>query len=66
LILENIGSGINKDSTYWSYYRLRINVLKESDTDAIKKDFDELVRIFSSIRKNMKEKAERGEKSSSK
>jgi four helix bundle protein len=48
------------ESKFWLEYLLRINVLRESDTAGLQKEMDELVRIFSSIRKKMKEKVERG------
>jgi len=47
------------ESKFWMEYLQRIKVLKESDTAALQKEIDELVRIFSSIRKKMKEKVER-------
>jgi len=40
-------------------YLQKIMVLKEPDTGAIQKEIDELVRIFSAIRKKMKEKLDR-------
>ncbi len=52
------------ESKFWMEYLLRINLLKESDTSGLKKEVDELVRIFSSIRKKMKEKVDGGGKSS--
>jgi len=47
------------ESRFWLEYLLKINVLRESDTAGLQKEIDELVRIFSSIRKKMKEKVER-------
>jgi four helix bundle protein len=47
------------ESKFWLEYLLKINVLRESDTAGLQKEIDELVRIFSSIRKKMKEKVER-------
>ena len=52
------------ESKFWMEYLLKINILKESDTVGLQKEMDELVRLFSSIRKKMKEKVERGGKSS--
>ena len=46
------------ESKFWMEYLNRIKILKESDTAVLRKEMDELVRIFSSIRKKMKEKVE--------
>jgi four helix bundle protein len=46
------------ESKFWLDYLLRINVLKESESARLRKEMDELVRIFSSIRKKMKDKME--------
>jgi four helix bundle protein len=48
------------ESKFWVEYLLLIKVLREQDCVGIMKEMDELVRIFSSIRKKMKEKIERG------
>jgi four helix bundle protein len=47
------------ESKFWLEYLIRITVLRESDTAGLKKETDELVRIFSSIRKKMKEKMDK-------
>jgi four helix bundle protein len=47
------------ESKFWLEYLLRINILRESDTARLQNETDELVRIFSSIRKKMKEKVDR-------
>ena len=46
------------ETKFWLEYLYRINVVKESDISAIQCEVDELVRIFSSTRKRMKEKIE--------
>jgi four helix bundle protein len=48
------------ESKFWMEYLLRIDILKDSDIEGLQKEMDELVRIFSSIRKKMKEKVDRG------
>jgi four helix bundle protein len=48
------------ESKFWMEYLQRIMVMKEPETASLLREIDELVRIFSSIRKKMKEKAERG------
>lgn len=48
------------ESKFWMEYLLRIQVVKESDIGTLRSEIDELVRIFSAIRKKMKEKVERG------
>ncbi len=48
------------ETKFWLDYLQRINILKESDCFGVCKELDELVRIFSSIRKKMKEKVTRG------
>ena len=48
------------ESKFWMEYLQRLMVIKGPKTDSILKEMDELVRLFSSIRKKMKEKAERG------
>jgi four helix bundle protein len=50
------------ESKFWVVYLLRINILNRSDTAGLQQEMDEMVRIFSSIRKKMKEKVERGGK----
>jgi four helix bundle protein len=47
------------ETKFWLEYLLRINILRESYTGGIQKETDELARIFSSIRKKMKEKVDR-------
>jgi four helix bundle protein len=48
------------ESKFWMEYLLRINIFKDSDIEGLQKEMDELGRIFSSIRKKMKEKVDRG------
>ncbi len=48
------------ESKFWIAYLHRIGIFKEVDTGAIQKEMDELVKVFSAIRKKMKEKVERG------
>jgi four helix bundle protein len=47
------------ESKFWLEYLLRINTFKESESERLQKEMDELVRIFSSIRKKMKDKMEK-------
>jgi len=47
------------DSKFWFEYLIRITVLRESVIRPLRIELDELVRIFSSIRKKMKEKVKR-------
>ncbi len=55
IVLEEVD-----ESKFWMVFLNRIGIFKEIDTTAIQKEIDELVRIFSAIRKKMKEKVERG------
>ena len=48
------------ESKFWLEYLLKIKVLNVADAAELLKEADELVRIFSSIRKKMKEKMEKG------
>ncbi len=45
------------ESKFWMEYLQRIMVMKEPDSASLMKEIDELVRIFASIRKKMKEKS---------
>jgi four helix bundle protein len=54
IVLEEVD-----ESKFWMAYLHRIWIFKDLDTSAIQKEIDELVRVFSAIRKKMKEKAER-------
>jgi four helix bundle protein len=47
------------ESKFWMEYLNRIMVMKELESASLLKEIDELVRIFSSARKKMKEKADR-------
>ena len=47
------------ESKFWMEHLHRIGILKDPDTAVLQKEIDELVRIFTSIRKKMKEKVER-------
>jgi four helix bundle protein len=59
--LSNISIDLEEsdESKFWLEYLIRINILRESDTAGLQKETDELVRIFSSIRKKMKDKVDR-------
>ncbi len=46
------------ESKFWLEYLQRIQVLQDEDTWKVKSEVDELVRIFSAIRKKMKGKLE--------
>ena len=48
------------ETKFWIAYLLRIKVLEESDTVNLRDEVNELVHIFSTIRKKMKEKVGRG------
>jgi four helix bundle protein len=48
------------ESKFWLEYLQKIKVLMGEDIVEVQKEMDELVRIFSTIRKRMKEKTERG------
>jgi four helix bundle protein len=47
------------ETKHWINYLQRIKVLTESDSAILRNEADELVRIFSTIRKKMKEKVGR-------
>jgi len=51
------------ESKFWMEYLQRISVLKEPETTSNYIEIDELVRIFSAIRKKMNEKLNLGGKS---
>jgi len=44
------------ESKFWMEYLHRIGILQDLYTGSIQKEMDELVRIFSAIRKKMKER----------
>jgi four helix bundle protein len=50
------------ETKFWMEYLLKIMVLRETDLRTLLDEVNELVRIFSSIRKKMKEKVERTRK----
>ena len=47
------------ETKFWIEFLLRIKIFKEAEYLSLQKEIDELVRIFSSIRKKMKEKTGR-------
>lgn len=47
------------ESKFWMEYLQRIGIFKDYDIASLQKEIDELVRIFSAIRKKMKEKVEK-------
>jgi four helix bundle protein len=46
------------ETLFWIDYLVLVSVLKEVDVSRIRKEVDELVRLFSSIKRKMKEKLE--------
>ena len=54
IVLEEVD-----ESKFWMEYLYRIGIFKDFDIASVQKEMDELVRIFSAIRKKMKEKVER-------
>jgi four helix bundle protein len=46
------------ETLFWIDYFIRIKVLKEEECKRLRDEIDQLVRLFSSIRRKMKEKIE--------
>jgi four helix bundle protein len=46
------------ETLFWIDYLVQVNVLNKVDVSRIRKEIDELVRLFSSIKRKMKEKLE--------
>ena len=44
------------ETLFWIDYFIRIKVLKEEDCQKLRNEIDQLVRLFASIRRKMKEK----------
>ncbi|MEI6898622.1 MAG: four helix bundle protein [Bacteroidota bacterium] len=54
------------ESKFWLEYLSAVQVLKPIEVESVLKEVDELVRIFSSIRKKMKDRVEQARSSSPK
>jgi four helix bundle protein len=50
------------ETKFWLDYLVRINVLSESETTVLRDEIDQLVRLFASIKRTMKEKIEKNGK----
>jgi four helix bundle protein len=48
------------ETQFWLEYLIRIGLLTEIETRELKSEVDELVRLFTSIKKKMKEKLKVG------
>ena len=47
------------ETLFWIEYLIRINALKENETRRLRNELEQLVRLFSSIKRKMKEKIEK-------
>ena len=50
------------ETKFWFDYLLRVRVLNEDETKPLQNEIEQLVRLFSSIKKKMKEKIEKNGK----
>ena len=48
------------ETQFWFDYLLRINLIKSEEVNDLKSEIDQLVKIFSSIKKKLKEKQKNG------
>ncbi len=46
------------ETLFWIDYLIRINVLEEKESEQLRNEIEQLVRLFSSIKRKMKEKIE--------
>jgi four helix bundle protein len=50
------------ETKFWFDYLIRVRVLNEDETKPLQNEIEQLVRLFSSIKKKMKEKIEKNGK----
>ncbi len=50
------------ETKFWLDYLVQINVLNESETNVLRNEAEQLVRLFASIKRTMKEKIEKNGK----